>query len=295
MTIIDHVVLDFDGTCTLVHDVEVAYLAAYFELLRAELLPGLDEAKWDAQLAALRAASPQVGWMLGGAAPSAPASADPYMLAGEAATRLLPRDRVPLGTLHQRAYDQAQAPFRAEVAGVIRELVALGVTVTFVSNSRSVKIAHRVADLLASDPAVGPRVAILGDAAKFTICELPLETKIAEPLRQAFAALPAGAIEPATGRPIYLRRGRYFEALCKVWGDDATAVRRTIVCGDVWELDLAMPHALGCQVHAIRRRGRHATYAYEEQLAQEHGASSDDLVPLLDRVRATRAASTASR
>ncbi len=292
MTIIDRVVLDFDGTCTLVHEIETGYLKAYFDLFSAELLPTLTKDVWNAELATLRAASPRVGWMLLGAAPSAPASADPYMLAGEAATRLLARfapGRSIGGTLHHRAYDEAQAPFRPEAASVLRELDALGVTITFVSNSSSAKISHRLDDLLASDRGLRGRVAVESDAAKFSIREIALEANVDPALREAFAALPAGAIEPEIGRPIYLRRGRYFQALCAVWGGDLRAIARTIVCGDVWELDLAMPQALGCQVHLVRRKGDHETYDYERRHAEAHGAFSYDLHGFLARVREGRA------
>lgn len=288
MTDIDRVVLDFDGTCTLVHEIEDAYLSAYFASLRADLLPMLTEDAWTEQLARLRAASPQAGWMLGGAAPAAPASADPYMLAGEAATRLAARlapGRVVSSAFHHHAYDVAQARFRPELASVLAELVSRGLAVTFVSNSSSAKIVNRLDDLLAAQPALRARIQVESDAAKFSIREIALEAAVPAPLREAFGALPAGALEPAIGRPIYLRRGRYFEALCKVWNGDPDAIAKTLVCGDVWELDLAMPLALGCQVHLIARRGAHPTYDYERAHAEARGALSDDLHGLLVRLQ----------
>jgi len=64
-------------------------------------------------------------------------------------------------------------------------------------------------------------------------------------------------------RPLYLRRGAYFEALCALYhafGDDSFPIEKTLVCGDIWELDLAMPAVLGAQVHLIERAAPYATY-----------------------------------
>ena len=124
-------------------------------------------------------------------------------------------------------------------------LVELGVSVCFISNSSTVKITNRLDDLLAHDPELRARISIESDAAKFSVQEIGLGSDVSEELRSIFAKLPAGEIQQEIQRPIYLRRGRYFEALCKVWKNDASAIARTLVCGDVWELDLAMPRALG--------------------------------------------------
>jgi hypothetical protein len=84
---------------------------------------------------------------------------------------------------------------------------------------------------------------------------------------------------PALDRPVYLRRGAYFEALCAT----TFPMEQTLVCGDIWELDLALPAALGAQVHLIERAAPFATYRYErERLAK--GQSSPNLEALLERI-----------
>ena len=73
-------------------------------------------------------------------------------------------------------------------------------------------------------------------------------------------------------------------ALGKVWrGDAANGPRTTLVCGDIWELDLALPDALGCAVHLIERGAPYSTYAYElDAMTQaRRGSSSGDLNGLL--------------
>ncbi|HEU4727453.1 MAG TPA: hypothetical protein VFT22_06185, partial [Kofleriaceae bacterium] len=78
---------------------------------------------------------------------------------------------------------------------------------------------------------------------------------------------------------------------CGLWQDLGTgdyAIAQTIVCGDIWELDLAMPRALGAAVHLVRRAPPFETYAYElAQLAAPGDASSDlrGLIEHIDRLR----------
>jgi hypothetical protein len=287
---IRHVVLDFDGTCTQVPVAQQAYLDLYRKLFREEVCPTAD-AHWDLAVQEVRSLSPHVGWMLDGAAPSAPAAADPFILAGEVAKRILfivGSDKAPLGTLHQRAYEAAQAPWRDEVLAVLTGLVEHGVQVHFVSNSSTTKIAQRLDDLTGNRHALRARLRVDGGAAKFSIRELAPHAAVSRERREQFLALAPGVHQAGLDRPVYLRRGRYFEALCHVWGADPGAAADTLVCGDVWELDLAMPAALGCQVHLVTRGAPFETYPYEiaAALAAPRGGVSDDLTGMLDRVRA---------
>jgi hypothetical protein len=285
---IRHVVLDFDGTCTQVPLAQQAYLDRYRQLFRDEVCPTAD-AHWDVVLAELRNSSPQLGWMLDGAAPSAPVAADPFILAGEAAKRILQivgSDTPPPVTLHQRAYDAAQAPWRDEMLAVLQGLDELAVQVHFVSNSSTTKIGQRLDDLTGNRHQLRARTRVSGGAAKFSIRELALDAAISVDRREQFGRLAPGVHVPGLDRPVYLRRGKYFEALSAVWGSDPSAIADTLVCGDVWELDLAMPAALGCEVHLVTRGAPFETYAYEidATLASARGGVSDDLTGLLARV-----------
>jgi len=292
-----HLVLDFDGTCTLVEATQERYMSLYKEMLAAEA--GSDfAAGWDEGWARVQASSPEAGWTTLGRTPAAPANADPYIASGEivgwlerrwrATGRALPA--VPRD-LYKRAYAQAEAPWRPEVVAIVEAIVALGVRVTFVSNSATGTISERLDDLMRDRPELRRQVRVFGDANKYVVKELswdgdPMDADLAA----SFGRLPAAA-NPVEGlaRPIYLRRGDYFHALCRVWEDDAMAPPETLVCGDVFELDLAMPAALGCHVHLITRAAPHATCAYELNAVAALGARggvSDDLHALLGRVRA---------
>jgi hypothetical protein len=285
-----HVILDFDGSCTRVQDAAARYLAEYRRLFGQEVdARAADD--WDAAVAVVRARSPEAGWMLGGT-PSAPAAADPYILAGEAAGYLIRQRRIECALpadLHSRAYAAARAPFREDLLEVLDGLVALGLRVHFVSNTGTRTIEQRLDELLADHGALRRRIEVIGDAAKFRIRELSDDGFAApESLTRLFAAVPAAAAVQGLRRPMYLRRGAYFEALCKAWHDEPSAITETLVCGDIWELDLALPAALGTAVHLITRVSPYDTYEYELRAARDLGARagiSDDLRGLLVRVR----------
>jgi hypothetical protein len=79
--------MDFDGTCTQVPAIVDEYLDAYrknFSIAFGSVSP----ADWAAAQASVRQHSPEAGWTVAGC-PSAPAAADPYILADEAARYIL--------------------------------------------------------------------------------------------------------------------------------------------------------------------------------------------------------------
>jgi phosphoglycolate phosphatase-like HAD superfamily hydrolase len=293
---IRQVVLDFDGTCTRIADVHEAFIAAYRALVRREWSDKAADL-WEEAERTLRAASPAAGWMLGGV-PAAPAAADPYILAGEVVALITRSGRVPeplpaekAGTWYKRAYHDHPAPWRGEVRGLLEGLVAAGVRVSFVSNSATSALRARLPDL-GLEPELLDQIGVFGDAAKFRVQELTFENPPAPALAARFLGLPASAPSELP-RPIYLRRGAYFEALCRVWTWAAgapTTPEETLVVGDVWELDLAMPAALGARVHLVARPEPYATYAYEQAAVEalgEAGGLAADLTGVLARVTAT--------
>jgi FMN phosphatase YigB (HAD superfamily) len=282
---IRQVILDFDGTCTLVEHIQRAFLERYRELVAAEWSEAA-AAQWDENLDAVRAASPTAGWMLAGT-PAAPAAADPYILAGEVVAltgrRLGERPPAAAPTWYARAYHENPAAWRPEVVELLGTLVEHGCAVAFVSNSDRKKVAERVGELRLA-PAVAEKVQVHGNAAKFSIQELWWDRQ-PPPLAARFQALPATA-PSSLDRPLYLRRGAYFHALATVWERNGTAPEETLVVGDVWEMDLAMPAALGCQGMLVRRPEPYPPYAYELEAAERAGAVVvDDLTGVLERVR----------
>ena len=226
--------------------------------------------------------------------PAGPAAADPYILADESA-KLILRSRGQINvsvpsSVHVRAYADAPAPWREEALEVISTLAGLGIRIHIISNTSSKSIRGRSVQLLGYQSSVLSQVSVQSGGAKFRICELswdrpePLEMKT----QRQFVALPASswhALEKRLGRPIYLRRGAYFEALYAAWVGSVELVSSTVFCGDIWELDLAMPAALGANLHHLDRASPFGTYEYEIEATAKcgsRGKRSDTLMGLLE-------------
>jgi FMN phosphatase YigB (HAD superfamily) len=290
-----YVVLDFDGTCTQVELVQAGFLSGYLEILAKANGRTVDALRpaWDAALAEVRAASPNAGWTLAGT-PSAPAAADPYILSGEASALLVRKGTLPQvpADAYTRAYAANPAPWRPEVPKVLAALVQRGLKVGFISNSERTAIQTRLADLLHAERKLRGKIVVHGGAEKYKLQELPIGADgPGAAYRAEFEKLDGAVRAEGTTRPIYLRRGSYFDALCGLWKDlgaKGYAIAETIVCGDIWDLDLAMPKALGAAVHLVRRAAPFETYAYElAQLATPRDVSKDlkGLVDHVDRLR----------
>ena len=118
---------------------------------------------------------------------------------------------------------------------------------------------------------------VRGDANKFSVC-----ASAAADAR--FESLPETVTWPELGRAVHLRRGRYFDVLRGMWDATGTGPDSTLVVGDVFELDLAMPAALGAHAQLVIRAG---TMAHELHLARKlaRGAADERLTAVLDRIR----------
>jgi phosphoglycolate phosphatase-like HAD superfamily hydrolase len=272
------VILDFDGTVTNIRAETALFERDYPRFFGEEL--GRDvSAEWATAVAEVSARSPELGWMWDGL-PAAPAAADPYILASCAAVHVLdalglyptePERGQLLYRLYGRAYGAAtRAFFRDDTARVLRALLESGRHVCFVTNSRTTAVTARLGSLgLATLPPV------FGDAQKFRF--LPS----ADP---AFAEVPATAGAEGLDRPIHVARGPYFDVLRRIWRETDTDAAHTLVCGDIFELDLALPAALGTDVHLVTRDN---TYAYEYEAVRalgDRGGVSVTLAAVLERL-----------
>ena len=86
-----------------------------------------------------------------------------------------------------------------------------------------------------------------------------------------------------------LRRGSYFlDILAAIWDETgATPGTTLVVGGTIFEMDLALPAALGAAVHLVRREH---TYPYELDAIEalgERGGVSDGLGAIPGRVAAS--------
>ena len=247
-------VLDFDGTFTDIEAEAVPFQPAFLAGV-ADLLGRDVRADWIREKEAIERAPEQYGWVFEGKV-VAPASADPYLLAtaivqgifdGQALLRN-PKVRTEITqALYRLAYEQTLTAFRPEAGAVLRAAFQqkdLGVFV--VTNSDTAAVLRKLEKLLGSEMPAGFEGRVRGNAKKFWVT--PSETS--DPL---FARLDETQRVQGLPRPVYLRRGKYYDTLARIWKETGTTPQETLVCGDIYELDLALPAALGARVALVER------------------------------------------
>ncbi|MFL5353649.1 HAD family hydrolase [Archangium sp.] len=262
------VVLDFDGTFTDVAAEGAPFVQHFRRRLSEELGRDVMEAGWAQVEHEVRTSNEEHGWEVGGRV-VAPALADPYLLANFVARRLCDRLGVMqdkparaalLDTLYREAYAQVGMAFKPEAKEVLEALLDTGLPIHVVTNAHTKTVEEKLTKLA---PRGRERLRVSGDARKFLI-EPPTASDA------IFDALPETVrVEGALVRPIYLRRGRYYEALRLIWTETDTSPETTLVAGDIFELDLAMPAALGASVQYVARPN---TLEYERRAIEALGA-----------------------
>ena len=285
MSNIQLVVLDYDGTFTDIRDGAPLYDSAYVRALADFLSKGDLRQEWEHYKSQVRCESPELAWQIASKA-IAPAAADPFSLSSETTRKLIAalRGDVTLSEaqlagaqteLFNVAYQQISFPFRPDSRVVLGILRTSKIAVSFVTNSATDAVKSHLQEVLF--PAGLGALQVRGGAGKFLICD----PATPDP---RFSALPATKNAAGLKRPILLHRGKYFDVLKELWNDATfpATPETTLVVGDVWELDLAMPAALGCNVHLIERD---STYPYEFDEVDRlgtRGARSKNLLPILN-------------
>lgn len=272
------VVLDFDGTFTDVDREAVPFLAAYRDGLAARLGGPID-APWDEALAVVRSDPDAHGFEFEGTI-VAPSHADPYILAASVARIVLSggvgskldgpeRDDV-LNALFRKAYAESATVFRPDAREVLDALLAGPRPVYVVSNSHTEHVRTKLSAL--RDDAL-EHVTVHGNAKKFHLVA-------PDPSDAAFGAVPETRTVEGLARPVHLRRGRYYELLRGLFAAAEVTPREVLVCGDIFELDLALPAALGARTHLVTRE---STPAYERAAVEASGGTwSANLAGVLD-------------
>ena len=274
------IILDFDGTFTDVEAEAGPFLDAYRDELAERFGDDL-AARWDEVAAEIRSQPEGYGWEYEGRI-VAPSHADPYILAVSTAQRLL-GDHGLLTDLGERSaflealfrsnYPKAASVFRPDAREVVESLLATGVPVHVVTNSMTEAVQRKLDEL---SPRHRERLTVHGNARKYVIAQ-------PETIDERFEAVPESLALEGLDRPVLLRRGRYYSVLRQIWESEGASPEGTLVCGDIYELDLALPAALDMHVHLVCRPG---TPAYERRAVDRlpRGAVSEDLRAVLDRV-----------
>lgn len=281
MPSVDCIVLDFDGTFTAVDREAAPFLDGYRSDFAKEL-GGDTLTAWERAGERISATPAMYGWEYDGRV-VAPSHADPYIRATSIAQMVMSEQGYPkekradlLQRLYRTNYAKSEVVFRDDAKEAIEGIVALGRPVFVVTNSFADAVGQKLATLA---PRGADKITIFGDAKKYVIAD-------ADPTDDAFRALPESLEIPGLPRPVLLRRGRYYDVLRQIWASVGTGPAGTIVCGDIYELDLAMPSQLGTQIQLVSGRG---TAPYEEAAVRKlpNGGVHPELSAIVDRLRAS--------
>jgi hypothetical protein len=245
-------VLDFDGTMTDAEAEGRPFRDGYLDDLCALVgrpaqdaeVYGIAEAV-EAELARAPAEHPFL-WM-GRAV--APAAVDPYLRMVPIAHRVLDRfDAIPspedrarlLGSVlykYNYAKTLGHPVFRAGAGDVLRALADTHAWI--VTNSDTHAVAGKVAALDRDAPGVAWLTSrVRGYARKFDVDD-------------AWAGAPGELAVPGLDRPVLLRRRAYHDILREILDGAGATFEELVVIGDIFELDLAMPLALGARIGLV--------------------------------------------
>ncbi|MBW2455679.1 MAG: HAD family hydrolase [Deltaproteobacteria bacterium] len=273
------VVLDFDGTFT---DAE-AEAAGFIEAFKADVfdLLGRDATlAWQREEDVLRANPSEYGWSNDGVI-AAPANADPYLRVTVLAQNLCDifgilrneatRTEV-LEALYRKCYGLTESVPRPDAKDVLEALLDRGLPIYVVTNSRTDTVQAKIDGL---SPRGGESLTVIGNARKFVMDTAPRD--------EIYDGLEDLAVPGLTRRKVALKRGHYYDALRRCWQDTGTTAAETLVCGDIFELDLALPLTLGAHVHLMVHD---ETPPYEVTFVDSHerGGSSRELSGILARL-----------
>lgn len=238
-------VLDFDGTMTDAEKEGAPFRGAYLDDIAT--LAGLPRDEVESMAVRFEAAvalnAHAEGWLYGGSI-VAPATVDPYLRVMPVARRILDeagaftvpseRDRLLDGVLYKHNYGRTAIAFRPGAGEVLRRL--RGTQTYIVTNSHTDAVQHKLRVLGGDGGDLDWLVArVRGRAQKYVI-------------DASWNAVAPSMQLPGLARPVLLRRRRYHDALEALRQRAGVGWRDVVVVGDIFELDLALPLALGARV-----------------------------------------------
>jgi len=288
---ITDIVMDFDGTCTQIPVIYKPFLAEYLAGLNKTVFAQdpVSPKEWMEAQEQVRKHSPRAAWTIA-TAPAGPAAADPYIFSSECGKYLLRKKNISKDIpieVFVNAQTPNPAPWRPEARNIFETLLKQNIRVTFISNTGSATIIDRLKTLL-SVTELPNGLAVRSGAQKFNIAELTFDSKIPADVQKLFQHLPVVHSDTGIGRPVHLRRAAYFEAICSAFGNDLGRMATSVFCGDIWEMDLAMPYMLGANINLVERAAPFDTYEFERKgvsSAGRRGKISKDLNGLLEWIK----------
>lgn len=260
------IVFDFDGTLTDAEAEGRPFRGGYLDDLAT--LTGWDRSRIEDEAVAFEAevaAHPErFGWMFKGQI-VAPATVDPYLRMMPVARHLLDqaealmvmrdRERVLDGLLYKYNYQKTVTAFREGAGETLSALISAGHLsgeageLYVVTNSHTEAVRDKISQLeegRAENDLAGPSLSplierVFGRAQKY----------IVDP---SFDLVPESLSLPGLDRPVLLRRRHYYEVLDELRLKAGLEWSQVWVFGDIFELDLSLPLAMGASVGLMANR-----------------------------------------
>lgn len=261
-------IFDFDGTMTNAEEEGKPYRHGYLEDLALICDLNLTTIiEWAAEFDEIVSENQdKFGWKFNGSI-VAPASVDPYLRIMPTARLILERaqvlpdtnvrDRILDRILYKYNYTKTQTVFRPHAAELISKLDGSDEFMTYVvTNSHTEPVQNKLRLLQKENPEafidwLVPKV--YGSAKKYIIDQE--------------APLPEFINIPNLNRKILLKRGHYHSVITQLLQIEGLGWSDVIVIGDIFELDLCLPLAMGAEVGLVLSE---FTPEYERQYLETH-------------------------
>lgn len=273
-------VLDFDGTMTDAEAEGGPFRTGYLEDLCSLVGRKAGDPEVEAIAKAVDdelAGAPHAHPFMWAGNAVAPATVDPYLRMVPIANRVFdvfgampsPDDRGRLfGTVlykYNYAKTLGRPVFRPGAGECLQRMLERPVFV--VTNSDTHAVASKIASLDREHPGVARLTSrVHGFARKFD-------------LEPAWEGAPAELRVPGLERPVLLRRRTYHDMLAKVLEEARSSFAELTVVGDIFELDLALPLAMGARVGLVRGP-RTPPYELDFVAKHERGRVIEDLAEI---------------
>ena len=261
------VVLDFDGTITNVDEEARPYVEGYKNDVKD--LVGLSQADfdraWESAAQEIRSNPSRYGWENAGRI-IAPAYGDPILFSQTVVPLLFDQVGIlkdeqertaTIEQLYEQNYPKTKTVFR-EGADEFLTALLQNTAACVVTNARTQKVEAKLAQLPTRHA-----LPVYGHARK-NVLDLSW-TDVPE------------SIDAGLGRPVFLQRKMYADVLAGIMEEKQCTSKEVTVFGDIFEMDLALPQALGmnialavgsntlqCEREAVRRVGGVCIYSLEE-------------------------------
>ena len=243
-------VLDFDGTITDAEAEGGPFRTGYLE--DVSILTGIPiqtVLEWAKDVEEQVASDPtQYGWKYDGHI-VAPATVDPYLRMMPVARGVMDRagvflnegdrDRLLDGILYKYNYPKTHTVFRDNAHSVLQNLTGTSTYVVTNSHTEPVQEKIRTLDKQNNSTILSWLVGRVNGRAKKYI------------LDPSFERVQDSLEVPNLNRPIKLRRRHYFEVLEQLMHSCGASWGSLTVVGDIFELDLALPLAMGSRIGLV--------------------------------------------